>query len=64
MHLCPEILLTSVPMAASLYPLVVKRRISFEKTDIFVSEDGIEHYPLFAAGFVKDMEKEWEGPEF
>ena len=42
----------------------VERRISFEKTDIFVSEDGIEHYPLFAAGFVKDMEKEWEGPEF
>ena len=35
----------------------VRRRISFEKTDIFVSEDGIEHYPFFAAGFVKDMEK-------
>ena len=42
----------------------VKRRISVERTDIFVSEDGIEHYPLFAAGFVKDMEKKWEGPEF
>lgn len=36
----------------------VKRRISLEKTDIFVSEDGIEHYPLFAAGFVRDMESE------
>ena len=42
----------------------VKRRISFEKTDIFVSEDGIEHYPLFAAGFVGDMEREWKGPTF
>ena len=42
----------------------MKRRISFERTDIFVSEDGIEHYPLFAAGFVKDMEREREGPVF
>ena len=48
---------------ASMIP-DVKRRISFERTDIFVSEDGIEHYPLFATGFVKDMEKEREGPEF
>ena len=42
----------------------VKRRISFEKGDISVSEDGIEHYPLFTAGFVRDMEREWEGPAF
>lgn len=42
----------------------VKRRISFERTDIFVSEDGIEHYPLFAAAFVRDMERGWDGPSF
>ncbi len=42
----------------------VKRRISLERTDIFVTEDGIEHYPLFAAGFIGDMEKEWDGPAF
>jgi hypothetical protein len=42
----------------------VKRRIKFEKSDISVSEDGIEHYPLFAAGFVRDMERAWDGPEF
>ena len=42
----------------------VKRRVSFEKTDIHVTEDGIEHYPLFAAGFISDMETEWDGPAF
>ena len=42
----------------------VKRRISFEKTDVFVSDDGIEHYPLFAAGFIDAMEKEYDGPVF
>lgn len=33
----------------------VKRRIKFERTDIHVSDDGIEHYPLFAAAFVDSM---------
>ena len=42
----------------------VERRLMFERSDIYVSEDGIEHYPLFAAGFVKDMERAWDGPEF
>ena len=42
----------------------VERRIKFERSDIFVSEDGIEHYPLFASGFVRDMESDWNGPEF
>lgn len=42
----------------------VGRRISFERTDVFLSEDGIEHYPLFASGFVKDMERERKGPAF
>ncbi len=33
------------------------RRISFGTTDIFVDDDGIEHYPLFAAAFVDEMQK-------
>ena len=41
-----------------------KVKIKFERSDIHVSEDGIEHYPLFASGFVKDMEDGWQGPEF
>ena len=42
----------------------VKRRIKFERSDIYVSEDGIEHYPLFASAFVKEMEDVWDGPAF
>lgn len=42
----------------------VERRIKFERSDIHVSEDGIEHYPLFASGFVRDMEDDWDGPKF
>lgn len=33
----------------------VKRRIKFEKTEIRVTEDGTEHYPLFAAAFIDSM---------
>ena len=33
----------------------VKRGIKFERTDIHVSDDGIEHYPLFAAAFIDSM---------
>ena len=42
----------------------VERRIKFERSDIYVSDDGIEHYPLFASAFVKDMEEAWNGPKF
>ena len=42
----------------------VERRIKIERSDIYVSEDGIEHYPLFASAFVKDMADDWDGPEF
>ena len=42
----------------------VKRRIKFERSDIYVSEDDIEHYPLFASAFVKEMEDVWDGPAF
>lgn len=33
----------------------VKRRMKFEKTNIEVDENGIEHYPLFAAAFIDSM---------
>lgn len=33
----------------------VKRRIKFERTNIEVTEDGVEHYPLFAAAFLDSM---------
>lgn len=42
----------------------VERKIKFERSDIYTSEDGIEHYPLFASAFVKDMEELWDGPDF
>ena len=42
----------------------VERRIKFERSDIYTSEDGIEHYPLFASAFVRDMEEPWGGPKF
>lgn len=32
------------------------RRISFGTTDIRVDEDGIEHYPFFAAAFIDEMQ--------
>ncbi|MCQ2085342.1 MAG: AAA family ATPase [archaeon] len=42
----------------------VKRRIMFEESNIRVDEEGIEHYPLFASAFIKDMDEEHEGPTF
>ena len=42
----------------------VDRRIMFERTDIHISEDGVEHYPLFTAAFMRSMESSWDGPEF
>ena len=39
----------------------IDREIMFYKGNI-AEEDGIEMYPLFAASFLKDMEKEWDGP--
>ena len=34
-----------------------QRRIMFERSNISVGDDGVEHYPLFAAAFVRDMAK-------
>ena len=42
----------------------VSRRIMLEKGNIGVDEEGIKHYPLFAAAFMHDMESEWEDPRF
>ena len=39
----------------------VDRKMMFCKGNISM-ENGIEMYPLFAAAFMKDMEKEWDGP--
>lgn len=42
----------------------VGRRIIFERSNIYVDESGIEHYPLFASAFFDELEPEWDGPEF
>ena len=34
-----------------------QRRIMFERSNIFVDDDGVEHYSLFAVAFVRDMAK-------
>lgn len=39
----------------------VDRRMVFEKSNISVDDDGIEHYPLFAAAFIRDMIRVREG---
>lgn len=33
----------------------VDRRIKLENSDIMLDDDGVEHYPLFCAGFLDDM---------
>lgn len=33
----------------------VKRRMKFENTNIVVTDDGVEHYPLFASAFADSM---------
>ena len=34
-----------------------QRRIMLERSNVSVDENGVEHYPLFAAAFVRDMAK-------
>ncbi len=53
---------TSLEKASKVFD--IGRRIKLENGNISVDEDGIEHYPLFAAAFIKDMEPEWDGPKF
>ena len=37
------------------------RRMKFENTDIHVDDNGIEHYPIFAAAFIDDMKRKDDG---
>ncbi len=53
---------TSLEKASKAFD--IGRKIRLENGNISVGEDGIEHYPLFAAAFIKDMEPEWDGPRF
>lgn len=42
----------------------IDRRIMLGNTNVDVDAGGVEHYPLFAASFVRDMEAPWDGPAF
>lgn len=42
----------------------VARRIMLEDGNIRVDEDGIEHYPMFACAFMREMDRPPEGPRF
>lgn len=52
----------SIEKATRLFGM--KRRIKFENSNIFVDDDGIEHYPLFASAFFEETEPVWNGPNF
>ncbi len=53
---------TSLEKASKVFN--IGRKIKLEDGNIYVDEDGVEHYPIFAAAFMKDMEPEWNGPRF
>lgn len=40
------------------------RRIMFEDGNIHTDGEGIEHYPLFASAFIREMDQQTEGPRF
>lgn len=42
----------------------VDRRMVFGRTNVHVSEDGVEHYPLFAIAFLDSMEVPRDGFRF
>ncbi len=42
----------------------VARRIILETDNIYVDGEGIEHYPVFAAAFIRDMDREPPGTPF
>jgi len=53
----------SLQKVGSLFDIA--RRIMLEPGNIRVDEDGVEHYPLFACAFIKDMDPVPEdGPRF
>lgn len=42
----------------------VNRRVILGRTNIFVDDGGVEHYPLFVACFLEELAPAWDGPEF
>ena len=42
----------------------VDRRMVMGNSNIYVTDDGIEHYPLFASAFITSMERSWDAPRF
>ena len=52
----------SISKASRFFDL--DRRIIFEDSNICVSDDGIEHYPLFSAAFIDSIESKKDGPVF
>ena len=51
----------SIDKARTAYNIA--RTIKLEDSNISKDEDGVEHYPLFAACFFRELEPEWDGPE-
>ena len=41
----------------------IDRKIVLENSDIHVTGDGVEHYPIFASAFADELAKPWDGPE-
>lgn len=50
----------SLSKAMAKYSLA--RKIMLEKGNIRMGDDGVEHYPLFTACFMREIEPEWDGP--
>lgn len=42
----------------------VNRRVMLSRSNIYTDKNGVEHYPLFAACFIDELAKDWDGPEF
>ena len=42
----------------------VDRRMMFEKDNIYIDKNGIEHYPLFVAAFLNLLARKYDGPIF
>lgn len=51
----------SLRKAAEVFDLA--RRIVLEDGDIRRDAEGVEHYPLFAAAFIRELEPAWDGPD-
>ncbi|MDO5862342.1 MAG: DUF4143 domain-containing protein [Thermoplasmata archaeon] len=47
----------SLSKVQKVYPSV-DRRVMFEDADVSVDDDGVEHYPFFAAGFIDELDRD------